>query len=149
MVFSLALSILTFAGMQVFKDQLSTEGRMTILGGFIGSWFFVFFTTVSCGVLYLECSLLGICSICCQMMGNFGTLMLGETYNIKLFPEGILSILMLDYRLLDCVVWVFLFSYYMPGGFYGSVCFSAQSLCNNLVSSWCTLHVYAACMHHM
>ena len=47
MVSSLALSILTFAGMQVFKDELSTEGRMTILGGFLGSWFFVFFVTVS------------------------------------------------------------------------------------------------------
>ena len=47
MVFSLALSLLTFAGMQVFKDQLSTEGYMTILGGFIGSWFFIFFMNVS------------------------------------------------------------------------------------------------------
>lgn len=54
MVSSLALSILTFAGMQVFKDELSTEGRMTILGGFFGSWFFVFFVNVSGGGLYLE-----------------------------------------------------------------------------------------------
>lgn len=54
MVSSLALSILTFAGMQMFKDELSTEGRMTILGGFIGSWFFVFFVNVSVGGLYLE-----------------------------------------------------------------------------------------------
>lgn len=47
LVFSLALAVLTFAAMQVFKDELSVEGRMNILGGFIGSWFFIFFTNVS------------------------------------------------------------------------------------------------------
>jgi hypothetical protein len=46
MVSSLALSILTFAGMQVFKEQLSMEGGMTILGGFLGSWFFIFLLNV-------------------------------------------------------------------------------------------------------
>lgn len=54
MVSSLALSILTFAGMQMFKEQLSTEGKMTLLGGFIGSWFFVFFINVRASGLYLE-----------------------------------------------------------------------------------------------
>lgn len=71
MVSSLALSILTFAGMQMFKDQLSTEGVMTILGGFVGSWFFVFFTTV---------------------IGNLGMLLFGDSYNVRLFPEVIISI---------------------------------------------------------
>ena len=47
MVSSLALSVLTLAAMQVFKDELSAEGRMTILGGFVGSWFFVFVMNVS------------------------------------------------------------------------------------------------------
>ena len=51
LVSSVALSVLTFAAMQVFKDQLSTEGGMTILGGFVGSWIFVFLVTVSYGVL--------------------------------------------------------------------------------------------------
>jgi hypothetical protein len=46
-VSSTALSILTFAAMQLFKDELATEGKMTILGGFIGSVFFIFFLTVS------------------------------------------------------------------------------------------------------
>lgn len=59
MVSSLALAILTFAGMQMFKDQLSAEGGMTILGGFLGSWFFVFLLNVGeqgvgHGGLYLE-----------------------------------------------------------------------------------------------
>ena len=41
-----ALAVLTFAAMQVFRDKLGTEGKMSILGGFIGSWFFVFVLTV-------------------------------------------------------------------------------------------------------
>lgn len=41
-----ALAVLTFAAMQVFRDELGTEGKMSILGGFIGSWFFVFVLTV-------------------------------------------------------------------------------------------------------
>ena len=44
-----ALAVLTFAAMQVFRDKLGTEGKMSILGGFIGSWFFVFVLTVSVG----------------------------------------------------------------------------------------------------
>jgi len=51
LVSSVALSVLTFAAMQVFKDQLSTDGVMTILGGFVGSWIFTFLITVSYGVL--------------------------------------------------------------------------------------------------
>lgn len=42
----MALAVLTFAAMQVFRDELSSERTMTILGGFIGSWFFVFILTV-------------------------------------------------------------------------------------------------------
>jgi len=41
-----ALAVLTFAAMQGFGDELGTEGKMSILGGFIGSWFFVFVLTV-------------------------------------------------------------------------------------------------------
>lgn len=44
-----ALAVLTFAAMQVFRDKLGTEGKMSILGGFIGSWFFVFVLTVRVG----------------------------------------------------------------------------------------------------
>lgn len=90
MVSSLALSILTFAGMQVFKDELSTEGRMTILGGFFGSWFFVFFVNVSGGGLYLEKIVLPLNSshTLFQVIGNFGMLLFGDAYYVKLFPEG-------------------------------------------------------------
>ena len=50
LVSSVALTVLTFAAMQVFSDELAVEGRMTILGGFIGSWFFVFCLTVRGGL---------------------------------------------------------------------------------------------------
>lgn len=42
-----ALSLLTFAAMQVFRDELAGERSLTILGGFIGSIFFLFLLTVS------------------------------------------------------------------------------------------------------
>ncbi len=48
-VSAMALAVLTFAAMQVFRDELSAEGGMTILGGFIGSWFFIFVLTVRLG----------------------------------------------------------------------------------------------------
>ncbi len=47
LVSSVALAVLTLAVMQLFRDQLGVEGRMAVLGGFIGSWFFVFALTVS------------------------------------------------------------------------------------------------------
>lgn len=46
LVSSAALAVLTLAVMQLFRDQLGVEGRMAVLGGFIGSWFFVFILTV-------------------------------------------------------------------------------------------------------
>jgi len=64
---AVALAVLTFAAMQVFRDELGTEGKMSILGGFIGSWFFVFVLTAT---------------------GNFFSLLFGQSYQTKLFPEG-------------------------------------------------------------
>lgn len=45
---ALALALLTVAGMQVFKDEIAMEGNLwrLALGGFAGSWFFVFTLTV-------------------------------------------------------------------------------------------------------
>ena len=42
-----ALSLLTFAAMQVFREPLAAERSTTILGGFVGSIFFIFLLTVS------------------------------------------------------------------------------------------------------
>ena len=44
---AVALSLLTFAAMQVFREPLAAESSRTILGGFIGSIFFIFLLTVS------------------------------------------------------------------------------------------------------
>lgn len=46
-VCAVALSVLTFASMQVFREELAAERGSTILGGFIGSLFFMFLLTVS------------------------------------------------------------------------------------------------------
>jgi len=69
---AVALAVLTFAAMQVFRDELGTEGKMSILGGFIGSWFFVFVLTAT---------------------GNFFSLLFGQSYQTKLFPEAFCCIL--------------------------------------------------------
>ena len=46
-VFAALLTVLTFAGMQMFKNNLASSEWMTILGGFIGSQLFIFLLTVS------------------------------------------------------------------------------------------------------
>ena len=46
--------MLTFASVLVFRNELSTEGGKTILGGFVGSYLFIFLVTVSWDVLQLE-----------------------------------------------------------------------------------------------
>jgi membrane protease YdiL (CAAX protease family) len=57
--------------MQIFKDQLSSGQLQTILGGFIGSWFFIFFLT---GV------------------SNMETILFGKGFQTKLFPEVVACI---------------------------------------------------------
>ena len=57
-VCSLALSLLTFAAMQVFRERLSAERSTTILGGFVGSVFFMFLLTVSIYTLEIMCAIL-------------------------------------------------------------------------------------------
>ncbi|XP_004349167.2 hypothetical protein CAOG_02417 [Capsaspora owczarzaki ATCC 30864] len=44
-VFSLVLSVLTFGALQMFKKQIAGVQPLPILGGFVCSWFFVFFLT--------------------------------------------------------------------------------------------------------
>ena len=46
-LFASTLTVLTFAGMQMFKTNLASSEWMTILGGFVGSQLFVFLLTVS------------------------------------------------------------------------------------------------------
>ena len=46
-VVSATLTISIFAGMQMFKHQLAATEYMTVLGGFIGSLFFIMLLTVS------------------------------------------------------------------------------------------------------
>ena len=53
-LFASTLTILTFAGMQMFKTNLASSEWMTILGGFIGSQMFIFLLTVSLFSYYTQ-----------------------------------------------------------------------------------------------
>ncbi|XP_003389796.1 PREDICTED: protein KRTCAP2 homolog [Amphimedon queenslandica] len=72
---SLALSVVTIAVMQMFKDQIAVEGNLIRLaiGGFAGSWVFVFLVTA---------------------LGNFYSLMFPRNPQVNLFPEIIVILFM-------------------------------------------------------
>merc|ERR1711894_792379 len=64
--FSSTLTVIIFASMQMFKQNLASSEWMTILGGFVGAQLFVFLLTA---------------------VGNFETMCFGKNFQTKLFPE--------------------------------------------------------------
>lgn len=73
LVCSLALSVLTFAAMQMFSEQLAGSQLGTIGGGFVGSLLFCFMLTA---------------------VGNAETLVFEKGFQTKLFPEVISCMLL-------------------------------------------------------
>ncbi|CAH1121957.1 unnamed protein product [Ceutorhynchus assimilis] len=63
--------LLLFSSMQIWKNWLALSNQQTLLGGLLGSFLFSFTLTA---------------------IGNFETLLFGKSYNLGLFPEVFLAL---------------------------------------------------------
>lgn len=72
LILSSISSVLIFSGMQMFKPWFSSSQLHTLFGGYLGSLFFVLFLTA---------------------IGNLETCLFGKSFQVKLFPEVSLSLL--------------------------------------------------------
>lgn len=92
-VLSTTLSVLLFSGMKMFNQFFTMTPFLTIMGGFLGSFIFIFSLTA---------------------INNLETVLLGRNEESKLFPEVFLSLIfaMLACALIHgvCVTTCFFFS---------------------------------------
>lgn len=90
---SLSLFVLLFAAMQVYRAHLVASQLMTIVGGYLGSLLFILILTA---------------------VGNLETSLFGKTFQTKLFPEVVISMIiaMLASAFVHrvCITTCFLFS---------------------------------------
>ncbi|XP_072402269.1 protein KRTCAP2 homolog [Diabrotica undecimpunctata] len=72
LILSSISSLLVLSGMQMFKPWLNSSQLHTLLGGYFGSLFFVLILT---------------------SIGNLETCVFGKNFQVKVFPEVLLSLL--------------------------------------------------------
>merc|ERR1712042_278598 len=70
-ILSITLTLIVFAGMQLYKVPLASSEWGTILGGFLGSQLFVFLLTA---------------------ISNLEMTMFGRSFQAKVFPELVLAL---------------------------------------------------------